>query len=143
LLQVDIMKFFKEFRHISVTHPADGNPDSGSGGVRLSNPVCGDEVWVKAVLAEGKISQLHCKARGCWPVSGCLYLLKQCLTGLSVKEALKFPFQRFLDSVDGVPPGKRHAFSLTHRAVLQAVAKAWDEKDRNKVPVGLSTEERL
>lgn len=117
------MKFFEEFRTLSEerTHENRGL----STGERVRNPVCGDEVCVAVELEpEGRIANVKYFAEGCWPVYGCLEWLAERFEGSDAKDALGFSLESFLTVVKGVPAGKRHAFSLSHRAFRLALLQA-------------------
>ena len=117
------LAFFEEFQDLAQrTRFAVGElpPDH----VEMSNPVCGDVVRLALSLDQGLVSALGYQQEGCWPVRGCLELLGQLVVGAPVAQVLAFRLEDFLALVEGVPASKRHAFSLSHRAVLSATAQA-------------------
>ena len=125
------MRFFEEFKELaeSCSDPVHGEC------VEFRNPVCGDEVRAQVVV-EGETLMRFCyEARGCWPVHACLAWLKERFEGQKVTQATTFTIDTFLKEVDGVPASKRHAFTLSLRALHGAAAKAWigQEKIGSKV----------
>ncbi len=116
------LQFFGAFKDLSERR--DYERDGISEAVCLSNPVCGDTVGVQVRLESERIVDFRFRARGCWPVYGCLQWLGDHFIERNVSEALGFTLEDFLGAVEGVPASKRHAFSLTHRVFRRAVAQA-------------------
>ena len=116
------LQFFGTFKELSEKrdYQSDGVPEA----LCLSNPVCGDVVGVQVCLKADKITEYSFRARGCWPVYGCLQWLGDHFVGREASQALKFSLEDFLGVVEEVPASKRHAFSLTHRVFRRAVAQA-------------------
>lgn len=116
------LEFFGAFKELSEKreYQSDGVPEEFC----LSNPVCGDVVGIQVRLEAERIADYRFRARGCWPVYGCLQWLGDHFVEKTVSEALSFSLEDFLGVVAGVPAGKRHAFSLTHRVFRRAVAQA-------------------
>lgn len=115
--------FFDEFRELAeqTRFVSDHLPSSV---VEMNNPVCGDQVWVWVKVEGERIVAYGYQQRGCWPVVGCLELWGHLLSRLRVQELVNLELSEFLDLVTGVPAGKRHAFSLTLRAVQVAALQA-------------------
>ena len=116
------LEFFESFRELSEqkTYRRDVMQDP----VQLSNPVCGDIARVEVELDQGRVTGFGYQQEGCWPVAGCLELLGRLCVGASGEEVLAFRLDEFLAMVKGVPASKRHAFSLTHQALLRSAARA-------------------
>lgn len=133
------MHFIEEFKSLSESRVflADGEFESDT--PVLSNPVCGDEVQVRVGLQGERLESLTYRCRGCWPVQGCLELLGRRLCGSPISEVLALSFEDFLGWVEGVPAGKRHAFSLTLRAVKSAVVENYHKE--NSISFGSPREE--
>lgn len=118
------MEFFEQFRELSEESRFRAAQELTAEFVELANPVCGDVVQLRVETEDNIVSGLEYRHRGCWPVQGCLELLGQRLVGEPVSVALGLGFADFLGWVESVPTSKRHAFSLTHRAMQQAVLKS-------------------
>ena len=116
------LHFFGTFKELSERR--DYQSDDVPEALCLSNPVCGDVVGVQVYLKADRISEYRFRARGCWPVFGCLQWLGDHFVGREVSEALTFSLEDFLGVIEEVPASKRHAFSLTHRVFRRAVAQA-------------------
>ncbi|MCA9775472.1 MAG: iron-sulfur cluster assembly scaffold protein [Candidatus Eremiobacteraeota bacterium] len=116
------LKFFGGFRELSEKQDYYSRdlPDSLS----LRNPVCGDEVRLLVRLENAKIAEYSFQARGCWPIFSCLQWLGDTFLDKDVSTALSFTLEEFFEAIEGVPAGKRHALSLTHRAFRRAVTQA-------------------
>jgi NifU-like protein involved in Fe-S cluster formation len=134
--------FFEEFRLLSDERRFE-NSGSIANPVTLSNPVCGDVVTVGLTLEQSRVKTFEYRARGCWPVFGCLELLGKRWLGQTSERILTFSVEEFLGLVDGVPASKRHAFSLTHRGLLRAVTEAMIVGAAERESVGHSAQERL
>lgn len=136
------MEFFAEFKELSEKRDYEQSglpPDS-----ILRNPVCGDEVIISVGVSEDRIVSVLYEAKGCWPVYGCLEWLGDRFLNRNVTEALGFDLSEFMNQVSGIPAGKRHAFSLTHRAFRRAVTRAMMRSDLEPVgPVGPPGKERV
>ncbi len=115
--------FFEEFRELSAQRrfASEQLPDSA---VEMNNPVCGDQIRVWIEVDGGRIVAYGYQQRGCWPVVGCLELWGHLLPKLSVHELVNLELSELLNLVTGVPASKRHAFSLTLRAVQVAAVQA-------------------
>ena len=114
--------FFGTFKELS--EKRDYHCDDVPEALCVSNPVCGDVVGVQVCLEADRITEFRFRARGCWPVFGCLQWLGDHFVGKKGCEALGFSLEDFIGVVEDVPAGKRHAFSLTHRVFRRAVAQA-------------------
>ena len=87
----------------------------------MTNPVCGDWVSLQTVIVDGTLERFRYDVKGCWPVQGCLEFLGDRWLGEAVSSLVAWPLGDFLASISGVPTSKRHAFSLTHRALVTSV----------------------
>lgn len=119
------LEFFDDFRELAeaTTYADPALPESAEV-VALSNPVCGDQVRVRVRFEEGTLRSFVYQQRGCWPVAGCLELLGRVSARATLDDVLAFRLDDFLLLVRNIPPSKRHAFSLTHRALLAAASQA-------------------
>ena len=115
--------FFEEFCELSQQKRFARNSLPGCF-VEMSNPVCGDEVKVYVEVCQGRIVDYGYRQRGCWPVVGCLELWGHLLTELSLEELKDVQVTDLMKLITGVPSSKRHAFSLTLRAVQLAALQA-------------------
>lgn len=133
------MNFFEEFRELSerALYKADG--PLGGQAVEMSNPVCGDWVSLESRVGDGVLDTFTYQVRGCWPVQGCLEFLGDQWTGKDTSSLLAWSLQEFMESVEGIPGSKRHAFSLTHRALVTSVLK---QIEYSQI-FGRETEERV
>jgi NifU-like protein involved in Fe-S cluster formation len=115
--------FFDDFRELSESSKF-ASPHLDEGFVELTNPVCGDMVRVLVRSTDQRVSYYSYQQKGCWPVAGCLELLGRLVDQAPLDDVLAFSLGEFLALVKDVPASKRHAFSLTHRALLMAVGLA-------------------
>lgn len=115
--------FFEEFRELS-EQSSYLQLSLREPFVEKKNPVCGDLVRIKVEVREGVVTFYGYQQKGCWPVVGCLELLGRLWSGAKVDDVLGFRLEDFCALVGDVPAGKRHAFTLTHRAGLEALGQA-------------------
>ncbi len=113
--------FFEEFQELSESSDFCRRelPESV---VRMTNPVCGDEVAVEIEWEGETVRGFGYQQKGCWPVVGCLELWGRLLQGMDLEEILSVTLDDILELVHGVPMSKRHAFSLTLRAIHSAAS---------------------
>jgi len=136
--------FFGDFRELSEERTFEDLGLSAEAGVTYSNPVCGDEVCVCVELCSDTIASFTYRARGCWPVFGCLEFLGKRFLQEPAVSAATYPLLDFLSEVEGIPTSKRHAFSLAHRGLVGAVSKAWAEAHKStSTRVGPPGKERV
>ncbi len=102
------MTFFEEFQELSAREKFRSPEPLSSDFVELANPVCGDVVQLSVVVSQ----------------ESCLELLGERMIGQPVARILKLELSDFLSWVEAVPASKRHAFSLTHRALRQAILES-------------------
>ena len=132
------LRFFGEFKELAERR--DYESEVVSEEHRLTNPVCGDEVSLEVGLEGERIVSFAYRARGCWPVYGCLQWLGDEFLDENMTRALSFSLEDFFGVIEGVPASKRHAFSLTHRALKRAITRALHLQHS---PDGPSGKERL
>ncbi len=139
------LSFFEEFQELAERHrfAVEGLEPAG---IELSNPVCGDWVRVALQVEEDRVIAYAYQARGCWPVQACLELMGDLLRDVRIECLVGYRLEQFLGRVRGVPASKRHAFSLVHRATLQALALALSQGEeapaRRNSPSGAPLEEK-
>lgn len=136
------MQFFEDFRELAddrVHQCAALSLERA-----LTNPVCGDEVVVWFQLEGEEVVSMTYLARGCWPVYGALEYLARGACGRKVTDCAALRMNEFLESVEGIPGSKRHAFSLAHRAYLRGLVEAVASGDNMDVrPIGTGVQERV
>lgn len=138
------MKFFEDFQCLSGHRDYEDCSLSLEHPNVLQNPVCGDRVLIRVRVRNDSLEDFRYRADGCWPLYGCLELLGRIIPGRPVSEVVKYSLSEFLTEVDGVPAGKRHAFSLALRGLVSAVCREITEhEDSSLSTIGGGPKERV
>ena len=138
------MEFFQDFRDLAERGRFLRSELKERETVSLSNPICGDKIFVQVDLDRQRINGLGYQAQGCWPVLSCLKFLGQKFVGQTIESVLSYRMEEFLSEIQGVPASKRHAFSLSLRGLVQAVTKSCALRAEYATsPVGREDQERL
>lgn len=89
------------------------------GTARSINPICPDvlELFAQLQPAEPKVTELYFVAEACPPVIGLASMLCQWAQGRPVQDLIQLTQQDLADWVGHLPPNKRHAVGLVHRAL--------------------------
>lgn len=115
----------KVMDHFSEPHNM-GTLKNPSGRGRVGNPVCGDlvELQIKIAKRQGKeyIEDAKFQTFGCGAAIATSSILTDLIKGKTVDEALKISNKSIVESLDGLPPVKRHCSVLAEEALQKAVA---------------------
>ena len=91
-------------------NPGDvANPDASA---QIENPACGDILKLTLRLADGRISEIRFRAKGCVPAMACASLLTELVKGKTPKEARELTRDDLISAIGGVPEASSHAGSL-------------------------------
>lgn len=108
-----------------------GKMKNPSGRGRVGNPVCGDlmELEIKIGQKRGKdyIQDAKFQTFGCGAAIATSSILTDLIIGKELKEAEKITNQAIIESLDGLPPVKRHCSVLAEEALQKAIAD-WRQK---------------
>ncbi|HTO53341.1 MAG TPA: SUF system NifU family Fe-S cluster assembly protein [Myxococcota bacterium] len=75
-----VLEHYRNPRHRApLAHP--------SAEARVTNPVCGDQVWVEVELADGRIADVSSRARGCSIAVASGSVMTELVSGLSPERA--------------------------------------------------------
>ncbi|MFA6493109.1 MAG: iron-sulfur cluster assembly scaffold protein [Patescibacteria group bacterium] len=115
----------KVMEHFSHPHNM-GTIKDPSGIGRVGNAVCGDlmELQIKIAKKEGKeyIKEAKFQTFGCGAAIATSSMLTDMIVGKSLEEAEKVSNRTIVDSLDGLPPAKRHCSVLAEQALDAAIA---------------------
>jgi nitrogen fixation NifU-like protein len=96
-------------------------PDS-TAQVRLENPACGDVLELAVKVADGRITAIRFRAKGCVPAMACGSAITELVKGRRVEDARALSKEDLLRAVGGLPSASGHAAQLALDA-LQAVLR--------------------
>jgi len=91
--------------------------------VEVANPVCGDVLQLSATAADGRISAVRFRARGCVTVMACASLLTEKITGKSRDELSKMTPEQISTDLDGLPAATFHGAQLAVDGLTALLAK--------------------
>lgn len=91
--------------------------------VEVSNPVCGDILWLAIRVEKGRIAAARFRAQGCVTSIASSSVLTSLLTGKSATEARGITPQDISDALGGLPPATFHAAQLCADAVAALLGK--------------------
>ena len=96
-------------------------PDS-TAQVRLENPACGDVLELAVKVADGRITAIRFRAKGCVPAMACGSAITELVKGRRMEDARALSKEDLLRAVGGLPSASGHAAQLALDA-LQAVLR--------------------
>jgi nitrogen fixation NifU-like protein len=103
-----------------------GKIKNPSGIGRVGNPVCGDlmELQIKVGKKAGKeyIKDAKFQTFGCGAAIATSSVLTDMIIGKNLSELKKISNQAIVESLDGLPPVKRHCSVLAEEALKKALA---------------------
>lgn len=93
--------------------------------VPLGNPVCGDlmELQIKVEKKNGKeiIADAKFQTFGCGAAIATSSMLTDLIIGKTISDAEKVSNKAIIESLDGLPPVKRHCSVLAEEALQKAI----------------------
>ena len=96
-------------------------PDS-TAQVRLENPACGDVLELAVKVADGRITAIRFRAKGCVPAMACGSAITELVKERRMEDARALSKEDLLRAVGGLPSASGHAAQLALDA-LQAVLR--------------------
>jgi len=94
--------------------------------VKTTNPVCGDQMKLWAVLREGLVVDASFKVAGCVPAVACGSWLTERIKGMPLADLHRVAPEEIVAALGGLPPASRHAAVLACDALRQLLASAAD-----------------
>lgn len=124
----------KVMEHFSHPHNM-GTIKNPSGKGRVGNPVCGDlmELQIKVAKKAGQeyITDAKFQTFGCGAAIATSSMLTDMIIGQKLNDLEKISNKTIIDSLDGLPPTKKHCSVLAEEALQRAVAD-YREKIKQK-----------
>jgi nitrogen fixation NifU-like protein len=91
--------------------------------VEVENPACGDILRLAVKVADGRISEIRFKAKGCVPAMACASALTELVRGKTLAETRTLSRDDVIQAVGGVPEASTHAGHLAIDALTAALRK--------------------
>jgi nitrogen fixation NifU-like protein len=85
------------------------NPDASA---QIENPACGDVLKLTVRVADGRISEIGFRAKGCVPAMACASVLTELVKDKTPNEARKLTRENLIAAIGGLPQASSHAGSL-------------------------------
>jgi len=97
-----------------------GNPDAFA---EVENPVCGDILRLSMKVADGRISEIRFRCKGCVPAMACASALTELAKGKTIAEAKCLRREKLVDVLGGLPKASTHASHLAMDALAAVLKK--------------------
>lgn len=91
--------------------------------VEVTNPVCGDVLWLAVRLENGRIAAARFKTQGCVAAIAASSVLTDLLTAKTPAEARRITPENISTALGGLPPATFHAAQLCGDAVAAIARK--------------------
>ncbi|MFA6513998.1 MAG: iron-sulfur cluster assembly scaffold protein [Patescibacteria group bacterium] len=95
------------------------NPD---GYAQIGNMVCGDQLDFFLKIEKGKIKDVKFLSFGCASNIATASVLTEKVKGMTVAEAKKYPWQKIVDDLGGLPHQKVHCSVMAVDGLKKAIA---------------------
>src|SRR5437879_11796176 len=96
------------------------DPDAS---VQLENPACGDILKLTLRVADGRITEIRFRAKGCVPAMACGSLLTEMVQQTTVIDARRLKNDDLVQAIGGLPEASAHASHLSLDALTTALRK--------------------
>jgi nitrogen fixation protein NifU and related proteins len=105
-------------------HPRNaGEVPDADASVQVENPACGDVLRLSAKVADGRISEIRFRAKGCVPSMACASLLTELVQGRTLAEARRLQRAQLVAAAGNLPPASLHASHLAMDALSALLKK--------------------
>jgi len=94
------------------------NPDVS---VQLENPACGDILKLSLKVAQGRITEIRFRCKGCVPAMACASALTDLVKGKTLDEARRLRRHELVTILGGLPEASTHASHLALDALAAAL----------------------
>lgn len=93
-----------------------------SGYAQIGNMVCGDQLDFFLKVEKGKIKDVKFLSFGCASNIATASILTEKVKGMTVAEAKKYPWQKVVDDLGGLPNQKIHCSVMAVQGLQKAIA---------------------
>jgi nitrogen fixation protein NifU and related proteins len=98
-----------------------GEVANPSASVQIENPACGDILKLTLRIADGRISEIRFRAKGCVSAMACASLLTDMVRGKTLAEARGLRREQLVQDLGGLPQASSHAAQLAMDALAAAL----------------------
>jgi len=118
-------------------HPHNvGKISDPSGFAQIGNMVCGDQLDFFLKVEKGRIKDVKFLSFGCASNIATASVLTEKVKGMTIAEAKKYPWQKIVDDLGGLPHQKIHCSVMAVQGLQKAIAdyeKREEEKGKKKI----------
>lgn len=114
MYSAEVLDHFEHPRNAGTIADADAS-------VRIENPACGDVLELTIKIADGRITEIGFRAKGCVAAMACGSALTELVREKSVDEAWSLTREELLRAVGGLPQASSHASHLAMDALDAAL----------------------
>jgi nitrogen fixation NifU-like protein len=99
-----------------------GKISEPSGYAQIGNMVCGDQLDFFLKVEKGKIKDVKFLSFGCASNIATASILTEKVKGMTIAEAKKYPWQKVVDDLGGLPQQKIHCSVMAVQGLQKAIA---------------------
>lgn len=103
-----------------------------SGFAQIGNMVCGDQLDFFLKVENGKIKDVKFLSFGCASNIATASVLTEKVKGMTVAEAKKYPWQKIVDDLGGLPNQKIHCSIMAVQGLQKAIADYEKRQEEGK-----------
>lgn len=98
-----------------------GSISQPDGYAQIGNPICGDQLDFFLKVEKGKIKDVKFLSFGCASNIATASILTEKIKGLTIVEARKYPWQKIVDELGGLPRQKIHCSVMAVQGLQKAI----------------------
>ncbi len=98
-----------------------GKIDKPDGYAQIGNAVCGDQLDFFLKVKDGKIKDVKFLSFGCASNIATASMMTEKVKGMSIEEAKKYPWQKIVDDLGGLPSQKVHCSVMAAQGLKKAI----------------------
>ncbi len=100
-----------------------GDLPGASASVQIENPACGDILRLSVTVADGRITAVRFRAKGCVPAIACGSILTETMQGRRLEEVRRLNREELVNAAGGLPRASAHASHLAMDALAALLKK--------------------
>lgn len=110
MYSAQLLDHFQNPRHAGRIENADAT-------VEMENPACGDILELTAKTADGRLTSVRFRAKGCVPAMACGSALTELVQGMTLEAARSLKREDIIEKIGGLPEASTHASYLAMDAL--------------------------
>ncbi len=116
-------------------HPQNiGEIKKPDGFAQIGNAVCGDQLDFFLKVEKGKIKDVKFLSFGCASNIATASIMTEKIKGMTVAEAKKYPWQKIVTELGGLPQQKIHCSVMAVQGLKKAIADYEAKQGKAKIP---------